>query len=69
MPICKIGISKKKKKKKILPDITEKLFVFGVIRNLRKNIIILKHHSSPINYIKITIKRVYVLFCFVLFCF
>ena len=31
-PIRKIGISKKKKKKSIFPDITTKLFVCGIVR-------------------------------------
>ena len=38
----------KQKKKRILPDITAKLFVFVAIRNL-KEIIILKHYSASLN--------------------
>ena len=45
----------------ILPDITKKLFVFGVVRNLGRIFFILKHQSSLVNYVKIMINRVHVI--------
>ena len=50
-----------KKRKRILPDTTAKLFVLGFIRNYQENI--LELNSALINYVKIAINRVHVLFC------
>ena len=47
------------KKYSILPNITTKLLVFGVIGN-HQGIIILELHTASVNYIKITINRVHV---------
>ena len=49
----------KKKKKKILPDITMKLFDFCVIRNHREN----EYRSALVNNVKLTINWVHVFFC------
>ena len=49
-------------KKRILPDITVKLFVFGVVRN-RQEICYFETLFNIVNYIKIKVNWVRAIFC------
>ena len=58
----KSGFQKKKKRRpKNLPDITANFFVF-VSSEITEKIIISKHHSGSVKYIKNMINRVHVIF-------
>ena len=53
---------KTKKKKRILPDILMKLF--SVSSEITEKMIVSKHHSASVSYVKIMIKTVHVfIFC------